>query len=292
MTSPVYRPAGSASRADPARSSTRSPGKGYELRDVAVDFPSADGTRSVLKDVSFRVAPAEIVGIVGRSGTGKTTLMRVLGGLLPVTRGLVELDGEVVNSPPGTAITVFQDYANALLPWRTVARNVGLGLEKKGYGKAEREERVSEALRLVGLEGRERDHPWRLSGGMQQRVQIARALAVSPRVLLMDEPFGALDAMTRASLQDELLAAHQRMGTTIIFITHDLDEALYLSDRVLVIAGAPGMITLEIETNLPRPRSHVATREQPEYGVQWHRLGEALQLEGHSTSATPGPPRP
>jgi len=261
----------------PAR--PRAGGVGYRAEGVGVELMSAEGPREIIRDVSFSVAPREIVGIVGRSGTGKTTLLRVLGGLLPATRGSVQLDGKPLDGPPGTVVTVFQDYGNALLPWRTVARNVGLGLER-GIGKAERQRRVAEALRMVGLDGRDTDYPWRLSGGMQQRVQIARALAMEPRVLLMDEPFGALDAMTKATLQDELLRVHEQTSATIIFITHDIEEAIYLSDRVFVIAGSmPGTLTLQQTTDLPRPRHQIETRELSQYLAVRHRLGEALRLE-------------
>jgi len=171
---------------------------------------------------------------------------------------------------------VFQDYGNALLPWRTVARNTGLGLEGR-VGRDERRRRVADALSMVGLSDRGSDHPWRLSGGMAQRVQIARALALEPKVLLMDEPFGALDAITKASLQDVLLSVQQETGATVVFITHDLDEAIYLSDRVLVISGNPGTITVAVDTELPRPRDQLATRELPRYLQVRHLLGQALR---------------
>lgn len=242
---------------------------------IGVVLPTTTGPLEILRDVSFDLGVGEIVGVVGRSGTGKTTLLRVLGGLVRATSGTVRLDGHPLDGPPATAVTVFQDYGNALLPWRTVERNVGLPLERR-VGRQERRERVNEALRLVGLDGRGTDYPWRLSGGMQQRVQIARALALRPRVLLMDEPFGALDAMTKASLQDQLLRVQEETGATIMFITHDIEEAIYLSDRVLVIAGTPGTITQQLPTMLPRPRDRLATPELPQYLRVRHRLYEAL----------------
>jgi ABC-type nitrate/sulfonate/bicarbonate transport system ATPase subunit len=247
----------------------------YVVDGLGVTLTAAEGPLEILREISFSVAEGEIVGIVGRSGTGKTTLLRVLGGLLPATVGTVNLDGQPVTGPPGTVVTVFQDYGNALLPWRTVTRNVSLPIEK--VARAERTQRVAQALRMVGLEGRATDYPWRLSGGMQQRVQIARALAMNPRVLLMDEPFGALDAMTKATLQDELLRVKELTGATIIFITHDIEEAIYLSDRVFVIAGAPGRLTFQLPTELPRPREQLATRELPQYLRLRHAIGEALQ---------------
>jgi NitT/TauT family transport system ATP-binding protein len=248
----------------------------YAVDSVGVRLPAADGPRAILRDVSFEVRIGEIIGMVGRSGTGKTTLLRVLGGLLDSSTGTVIFDGEVVRRPPSGAVMVFQDYGNALLPWRTVARNTELGLEGR-VGRDERRRRVSDALRMVGLSDRDSDYPRRLSGGMAQRVQIARALALEPKVLLMDEPFGALDAITKASLQDVLLSVQQETEATVVFITHDLDEAIYLSDRVLVISGVPGTITVAVDTELPRPRDQLATRELPRYLQVRHLLGQALR---------------
>lgn len=250
----------------------------YEVDSLGVRLNSTDGPRQIVREISFDVAAGEIVGIVGRSGVGKTTLLRVLGGLLAPSSGTVILGDQAVHGPPADAVVVFQDYDNALLPWRTVERNVALGLEGT-VPRKERRARVEWALRLVGLEGRGREYPRRLSGGMAQRVQIARALAVQPTVLLMDEPFGALDALTKATLQDVLLNIHEETRTTIVFITHDLDEAIYLSDRVLVLAGAPGTITQALPTGLPRPRDQLATRELPGYLRVRHQLGEALRAD-------------
>jgi len=248
----------------------------YKVNSVGVRLPAADGPRQILRDVSFEVCAGEIIGIVGRSGAGKTTLLRVLGGLVDSSSGTVVFDGEEVRQPPSGAVMVFQDYGNALLPWRTVARNAGLGLEGR-VARAERRRRVADALSMVGLSDRGTDYPWRLSGGMAQRVQLARALTLDPKVLLMDEPFGALDAITKAALQDVLLSVQQETAATVVFITHDLDEAIYLSDRVLVISGSPGTITVAVDTELPRPRDQLATRELPRYLRVRHLLGQALR---------------
>lgn len=263
-------------RATAASASGNEPAPMFECRDVSLDFETRKGPLRVLRDVSFDVAPGEFVSIVGKSGTGKSTLLRVLAGLQPAATGSTVLHcGEPVGSPPTGVIVVFQDYRGSLLPWRTVERNVMLGLQD--LGKLERRERCHDALEMVGLSERANDYPWRLSGGMQQRVQIARALAMRPEVLLMDEPFGALDAMTKAQLQDELQTVHQLTGATIVFVTHDIEEAIYLSDRVLVLANSPARITTEVDVKLPRPRDQITTRELPEYLQFRHTAHLALR---------------
>jgi NitT/TauT family transport system ATP-binding protein len=251
----------------------------FECRDVCLQFETAAGPHRVLDNVGFTVGPGEFVSIVGQSGTGKSTLLRVLGGLEQAERGsLVQHRGEDVNGPPEGVMVVFQDYRGSLLPWRTVEKNVSLGLEGK-LSADERKQRCREVLDLVGLGDRARDYPWRLSGGMQQRVQIARALAMEPEVLLMDEPFGALDAMTKEQLQDELQSVHKITGATVVFVTHDIDEAVYLSDRVLVLADQPARITRQLEVPLPRPRDQITTKELPEYLQLRHTAYLALRGE-------------
>lgn len=213
---------------------------------------------------------------MGRSGTGKTTLLRVLGGLLSPTPGSnVTFHGRPIDGPPEGVIFVFQNYAGSLLPWRTIEKNVALGLEGKVSG-SEMQECVRWALEMVGLSERAKDYPWRMSGGMQQRVQLARALAIRPRGLLMDEPFGSLDAMTKASLQDELQRAHQRTGATIVFVTHDIEEAVYLSDRILILEGSPATLRHQIPVELPHPRHQLETKELPEFLRLRRKVYDAL----------------
>jgi NitT/TauT family transport system ATP-binding protein len=236
-----------------------------ECHAMSVELDSSDGPKRILAGVELSVRPGEFVSVLGRSGTGKTTLLRVLAGLLTPTAGsTVAFEGKPVDGPPRGAVFVFQNYAASLLPWRTVRRNVALGLEGH-VSKRELEYRVAEALGMVGLADRAEDYPWRLSGGMQQRVQLARALAVRPSVLLMDEPFGALDAITKATMQDELLRVQERTAATVVFVTHDIDEAVYLSDRIVVLEGDPASVGREIPVGLPRPRHQLATKELPEF---------------------------
>jgi NitT/TauT family transport system ATP-binding protein len=175
---------------------------------------------------------------------------------------------------------IFQDYSHALLQWRTVARNVAFGIEGR-VDAAELAQRVQDALQLVGLEKNADDYPWQLSGGMQQRVQIARALAVRPAVLLMDEPFAALDAMTKASLQDELLRVRERTGSSFVFVTHDIEEAVYLGDRIAVITGSPGTIGQTFDIDLPKPRDQIITRQMPEFLQFRYDVHQAIRKSGH-----------
>jgi NitT/TauT family transport system ATP-binding protein len=209
----------------------------------------------VLSDISFEMREGEIVSVVGLSGCGKTTLLRIIGGLLTPDGGTVRVDGRAVSGPGLDRAIVFQQPS--LLPWRTALRNVQFGLELKHVDKEMSMATAREALELVGLHGYERYYPKQLSGGMQQRVGLARALAVKPEILLMDEPFSALDAQTREGLQAELLELQATTRKTIMFVTHDLDEAIYLSDRVLVLLPHPGRVHTIIDVDLPRPRRSV-----------------------------------
>jgi NitT/TauT family transport system ATP-binding protein len=250
-------------------------GPTLECRSASVVLPLRSGARPIISDVSLKLDPAEFLTIVGPSGTGKTTLLKMLGGLTLPSSGEVRIHGELLTGPPEDVVIVFQDYANALLQWRTVAGNVAFGIERR-LPRAECTERVKSALALVGLDARADDYPWQLSGGMQQRVQIARALALQPAVMLMDEPFAALDAMTKAGLQDELLRLRDQTRTSFVFITHDIEEAVYLGDRVAVLNGSPGSIGQFLKIELPGPRDQLTTRQLPEFLAYRYQLHRAL----------------
>ena len=249
-------------------------------QDLGVTLEGAAGAVPILAGVELAVHDGEFVSILGQSGSGKTTLLRVLGGLQPATSGTVRHRENSFTGPIDGLVTVFQDYTQSLLPWRSVRRNVALGVESK-LTKAETAERVADALEMVGLSDRAEEHPTKLSGGMQQRVQIARALAMRPSVLLMDEPFGALDAMTKGSLQDQLQRVQAATGTTIVFVTHDVDEAVYLSDKVLVLQQKPASVGVELTVDLARPRHQLRTKEEPRYLELRHQVYAAL---GHETA--------
>jgi len=249
----------------------------YQCLNLRAEVGSRRGPqRLVLDGVSFEVGAGEFVSIMGRSGVGKTTLLRILAGLHePSVESVIRFGGEPVVGPPEGVSLVFQDYTSSLLPWRSVARNVELPLEGR-LSKAERQARVSEALEMVGLADRADAQPFELSGGMQQRVQLARALASRPAALLMDEPFGALDALTKADLEDQLLEIFAATGTTVLFVTHDIEEAVYLSDRVLVLDGTPAKIVAEVPVESPRPRTQMHTRESSEFLRARHRVHEVI----------------
>ena len=247
--------------------------------DLGLDF----GSRRILNRLSFTIGRGEIVSVVGPSGCGKTTLLRLVTGLVRPTRGAVRREGTAVDGPAPDVASVFQAYANALLPWRSVAGNVSLALEAAGMPAAQRGPRIAGLLAKVGLAAHADKFPRQLSGGMQQRLQIARCLAQEPAVLLMDEPFGALDAMTRQDLQDEMLRLVRETGTTVLFITHDLDEAIYLSDTVVALRAHPGeasSLAQTFDVRLPRPRNQLATREDPEF-LRLRRQAYDYLLEAH-----------
>jgi NitT/TauT family transport system ATP-binding protein len=223
---------------------------------------------AALADIAFEVAEGELLAIVGPSGCGKTTLLRLLCGLTQPTEGTVLLDGRPVVGPPREVAIVFQDYSRSLFPWLTVIRNVMFPLRHTDLSKAGKMARAEAVLQEMGLDGTASKYPWQLSGGMQQRVAIARALVSHPELLLLDEPFASVDALTRAELQDVLLRVHssrEGRSATVVHVTHDIDEAAYLADRVLVLSPSPGRIVGSVDVGLPRPRSQTATRSSDRF---------------------------
>ncbi|HAY43065.1 MAG TPA: ABC transporter [Micrococcaceae bacterium] len=218
------------------------------------------GTNEVLRNLNVSVRAGEFMCIVGPSGAGKTTLLQCLSGLSAPTAGEVRLRNKVVNEPPEEMAIVFQDYSRSLMPWMSVLDNVMLPLRNKIKSKSARKAKAMSALEEVGLKNHVGKYPWQLSGGMQQRVAIARALAYEPAIVLMDEPFASVDAQTRAELEDLTLKVKRHLGITVLLVTHDIDEAVYLSDRVLVLGGSPTGVVDLVETNLGEERDQITTK--------------------------------
>jgi NitT/TauT family transport system ATP-binding protein len=230
-----------------------------------------------VRELTFSVAGGELVCLVGPSGCGKTTLLRCVAGLLAPTAGEVRLQGRVVAEPPAGMAVVLQEYGRSLFPWMTVRANVELPLSQKKLPRERRRELVAEALAAVGLHDVDGAYPWQLSGGMQQRVAIARAIAYQPQVLLMDEPFAAVDAQTRADLEDLLRSLWRRFGVTILFVTHDIDEAVYLGQRVLVLSSSPTVIMEDLAVDLPDRRDQLTTRSAPRFAELRAHVYELIQ---------------
>jgi len=230
----------------------RPPQGHVEVRNFALSYETIDGAVSAVTETDIHVKPGEFVSIVGPSGCGKSTLLNAVAGFLKPTAGVVTVDGEKVNGPSAERGMVFQQYS--LFPWKTVRENVEFGLKMRGMDRSQRERAARTLLGLAGLEAFEKHYPDRLSGGMKQRVGIVRALATGPKVLLLDEPFGALDAQTRVIMQQILTNMWQRLRISVLFVTHDIDEAIFLSDRVYCMTARPGSIKAEIPIPLERPR--------------------------------------
>jgi NitT/TauT family transport system ATP-binding protein len=234
-----------------------------EVNDLTKAYQVGNDVRPVLGDLEIN--RGEFVCIVGPSGAGKSTLLRCIAGLLSPSSGAVLLDGQPVHEPPPKLAVVFQDYSRSLMPWMSVAKNVALPLRSKGYSKSERIERADQALAAVGLSAAGAQYPWQLSGGMQQRAAIARALAYEPEAMLMDEPFASVDAQTRSDLEDLILSVRATFGMTVLLVTHDIDESVYLADRVVVMSGTPTRVREEITVDLPSPRDQVTTKLLPRF---------------------------
>ena len=254
------------------------------IRDLSKTFTQGPRDIPAVSGVSFDVCDKEFVAIVGPSGCGKSTILNMIGSLVAPSGGEILVDGERVGARPAPQIGyVFQK--DTVFPWRTVERNIALGLEYRGVSAPEIRARVAEAVRLAGLEGFEEAFPATLSGGMRQRVALMRSLIVNPEILLMDEPFGALDTHTKLDLHAELLALWGARRQTVVFVTHDLSEAITLADRVVVMTRRPGTVKLVYDVKLPRPRDVIRVRESEEYlreyGEIWHTLGE--EFEGRAS---------
>ena len=251
-----------------------------QVNNVCKTFAGGRGELEALRDISFEVEAGEFVSIIGPSGCGKTTLLRILHGLEAATRGAVLLAGKRVQAPSPTSAMVFQQFN--LFPWLTVARNVTFGLEVAKLPLAQCRERSARYVKLVGLEGFAEHYPHELSGGMQQRVGLARALALDPQVLLLDEPFGALDALTREELQREIAVILAQSPKTVVFITHNMDEAIFFSDRILVMGTRPGRILEEVRVDFPRPREADAVRASREFAAMREHLWSRLSHVGRA----------
>ena len=246
-----------------------------EINHLAKWYGSGDKIVHALADVTFTVEEGEFVCVVGPSGCGKTTLLKCVAGLLRASRGEVVLRGKRVTDPPEEMAVVFQEYGRSLMPWTSVRNNVLFPLRHKKLAKQERQRLVADSLAAVDLSRFDGHYPWQLSGGMQQRVAIARALAYQPSILLMDEPFASVDAQTRGDLEDLVLQVRDEYGITILFVTHDIDESVYLADRVVVLSNSPTNVKEVVPVSLARPRDQIATKELPDFT---HLRGHVARL--------------
>lgn len=261
MTTPETTPSGALPR--------------LQVQQLSKSYGTGDSAVEIIRELTFDVQGGEIVCLVGPSGVGKTTLLKCLTGLQPLTSGEARIDGRLITKPPREMALVFQEYTRSLMPWLTVRKNVRLPLRHLRLDKAEENKRVDEALQAVGLDQAHHKYPWQLSGGMQQRVAIARALAYQPEVLIMDEPFASVDAQTRFELEDLCLRIREQFNMTIVLVTHDIDEAVYLSDRVVVLGHKPAVVTRILDIDLPSPRNQIRTRSLNEFS---HLRTEILTL--------------
>ena len=248
------------------------------IKNLKKTYQVADGEIEAVRDITLDIAEGELICIVGPSGAGKTTLLKFIAGLLTPTAGTIELAGTLVTGPPKAMAVVFQEYGRSLFPWMTVRANVELPLKNAGIPKGEREKLVREALEAVELEHVPDSYPWQLSGGMQQRVAIARAVAYRPKVLLMDEPFAAVDAQTRADLEDLVRHIWHKLGVTILFITHDIDESVYLAQRVIMLSNSPTVVQDDLTIDLPDERDQLETRSSKRFTELRTHVYEQIQL--------------
>nr|WP_205855608.1 ABC transporter ATP-binding protein [Phytoactinopolyspora endophytica] len=255
-----------------------------DLQNVGKTYSTGAVSARILDGVEFTVDRGEFVCVVGPSGAGKTTLLKCIAGLTSPTTGRTLFEGEEVTEPPAKLAVIFQDYSRSLLPWLTVAKNIELPLQKARFPAKERPDIITEALSNVGLEGKGSVYPWEMSGGMQQRAAIARGLAYQPDVLLMDEPFAAVDAQTRIDLEDLVLGMSRRLGMTVLFVTHDIDEAVYMAHRVVVLSGTPAKVARDIPVDLPDERDQVTTKNLPRYGKLRAEVFGLIQEAKHAVT--------
>lgn len=248
------------------------------VRQLKKVYHTDGGDIEAVRDLTFDLGKDELTCLVGPSGSGKTTLLKCTAGLLPPTSGEVVLDGKTITGPPKKMAVVFQEYGRSLFPWLRVAQNVELPLKHAGIDKTRRTELVDEALHNVGLDHVPRSYPWQLSGGMQQRVAIARAIAYQPEVLLMDEPFAAVDAQTRADLEDLVRKVRRELGISVLFVTHDIDESVYLGERVIMLSSSPTVVQEDLIVDLPEERDQLETRAMPRFTELRHHVYEQIQL--------------
>ncbi|MDR2255527.1 MAG: ABC transporter ATP-binding protein [Arthrobacter sp.] len=270
------------------RTGTTSPRPGELLLKVdglAKSYTSKGKRTDIIGNLTFSVNAGEVVCLVGPSGVGKTTLLKCLAGLHPSTGGEMSIDGRRIYSPPPEMALVFQDYSRSLMPWLTVEKNLRLPLRHLRLPQSEVRTRILDALAAVGLSHAAKQYPWELSGGMQQRVAIARALAYRPEILIMDEPFASVDAQTRFDLEDLVLKIRDDYGMTVLLVTHDIDEAVYLSDRIVAIGLRPAVVLEELTVDLPLPRNQLDTRALPRFA---ELRNHTLSLIQHA-SAKPTP---
>jgi NitT/TauT family transport system ATP-binding protein len=272
---------------DPDRASPRSKVP-LTVEKLTKEFSTGGASRHrVIENLSQTIHPGEFVCIVGPSGAGKTTLLRCLGGLMPPTSGSVRYGDQPVDRPLAEIAVVFQDYRGSLMPWMDVLDNVAFPLQGMGVKKAERTTRAQGALESVGLGDAGGKYPWQLSGGMQQRVAIARALAYDSPILLMDEPFGSVDAQTRFELEDLILRLRARLGLTIVLVTHDIDEAVYLGDRVVVVAGKPTSVVDDIPIDLGPGRNQITTKADARFTALRSKVMREILAPAHDVAARP-----
>ena len=248
------------------------------VRNLKKIYHTDGGDIEAVRNLTFDLPKGELTCLVGPSGSGKTTLLKAISGLLEPTSGEVRLGGELVTGPPKNMAVVFQEYGRSLYPWMRVRENVALPLKVAGMDKAKRDQLVDDAIEAVGLDHVPRSYPWQLSGGMQQRVAIARAVAYQPEVLLMDEPFAAVDAQTRADLEDLVRRVWKQLGVTVLFVTHDIDESVYLGSRVIILSSSPTIIQQDIKVDLPDERNQLETRSSQRFSELRHHVYEQIQL--------------